>query len=215
MKKVTYALSALAFVCAIVIGAQTARAQSAVTPLPSLTPSEMTQGSMSQSDVLVQMISSHVQHTDLLAESMRKQYSDTADQNASTQALREVSQQISDLIATEFGAQTQEVFNSYWTESMNQFLRYSEGLQNNDESMQNEALVGIHRNIIQASEMIAEETNIPRETVDDVLRQHVNYLRGSIEAYANGDYEQSYTYQLRAQRQIAMIAQIMTDALLQ
>ncbi len=214
MKNLTYAISAIAFVFALVFNAQTTRAQSAVTPVPSITQGEVTEGSMNKSDVLVEMISLHVQNTDLLAEGMRNQYSASPEQNASIQAVMTNSQQISELIAAQFGSQTQDVFNSYWTETMNQFVRYTQGLRENDEMMQSEALVGIHRNIIQASELIAEETNLPRETVDDVLRQHVNLMRGVIESYANGDYEQSYANQIRAQQQISMIAQLVTDALM-
>lgn len=213
MKKIMYALSALAFIAAIAINAQTTRAQSTM-PVPSVSQSSMSSEPMNKSDVLVQMIALHVQNTDLLAEEMRNQYSESPTTDASKQALQANGQQISDLVGSQFGSQTQDVFNSYWTETMNQFIMYTQGLKENDETMQNEALVGIHRNILQASEMIAEETNLPRQAVDDVLRQHVNMMRGVIESYANEDYSQSYTYQMRAQKQIAMIAQTVTDALL-
>lgn len=212
MKKLTYLLSALAFAAAIAVGTQAARAQ---TPMGNPNGVQLeTSPSMDRDEVLVQMTALHTQQTDLLSEVMRNEYMDSSDLTASRDAVMRNAADISQLVNAEFGQLPQQVFEKYWNENRTLFLNYANGIQQADQAMQGDALVGLHRNIIEASAMIAAETNLPQERVDAALRAHVNNLRGVIESYAQGNYEASYSEQMMAQEQIAQVARTMTDALM-
>lgn len=213
MKIYTYLLSALAFVAAVLASTHVVRAQALmVSPTESMMRSSE---ALDRDDTLVQMTALHTQQTDLLSEAMRNEYMDTSDLSASRQAVMQNAAEISQLVNSQFGQMPQDVFDKYWNETMTLFMNYANGLQQGDNAMQSDALIGLHRNIIEASAMISEETDLPQDTVDSALRTHVNYLRGVIEAYANGNYEESFTQQMMAQEQIAQVAQTITDAWLQ
>lgn len=213
-KKISYVISAIAFVIALSIGPQATRAQSPGVE-PTVTITEGMQPSMEKEEILVQITALHTQHTDLLSEAMRNYYSEAPEREASRQALVSNGQQISQLINVQFGSEAQELFDNYWNESVSQLLNYTDAIKQDNEQAQGAALTGLHRNIIQASQLIAEDTNIPQETIDLVLRNHINALRGVIESYDRGQYADSYAQQIIAQQQITVIAKTITDAWIQ
>jgi hypothetical protein len=82
---------------------------------------------------------------------------------------------------------------SLWRDHIGFFVDYTVALAKKDEAGQQEAVENLTGYTGAFSGFLAEATGLPQEALQEGLVMHITQLKGAIDAYAAGDYEQYFT----------------------
>ena len=82
---------------------------------------------------------------------------------------------------------------SLWRDHIGFFVDYTVALAEKDEAAQQEAVDNLTGYTGAFSGFLAEATGLPQAALQEGLTMHITQLKGAIDAYAAGDYEQAYT----------------------
>jgi hypothetical protein len=110
-------------------------------------------------------------------------------------ALDANSQDLAKVIGSVYGDQAAKTFldgELLWRFHIEQFVAYTVALAKNDQAARQEAVGKLMGYVEAQSAFLADATGADKAAVRDALRMHVTELKGQLDAYAKGDYEQAY-----------------------
>ncbi len=123
---------------------------------------------------------------------------------------------LADAIGSVYGpAARKEFLNGKlkWRAHIGFFVDYTVGLAKKDKAMQNAAVGNLKGYIESFSAFLAKATGLPRAAVRASITEHVNQLKGQIDAYAAGDYTQAYRLMREAYEHMYMTGDALAGAI--
>ena len=94
-------------------------------------------------------------------------------------------------------------------------MDYTVALAKKDKAGQQEAVDNLTGYTGAFSGFLAEATGLPQEALQEGVTQHVMQLKGQLDAYAAGDYEEAYRLFREAYRHMVMTGDTLADAIVQ
>jgi hypothetical protein len=135
------------------------------------------------------------EHTILAIVATQKGYDGEADFEQIAAALDANSVEVADAIGSVYGDEAGQQFldgDNMWRDHISFFVDYTTALAAGDEAAQNQAVQNLQAYVGTFSAFLAEATGLPEEALTEGITEHVNQLKGQIDAYAAGDYAQAY-----------------------
>ena len=115
-----------------------------------------------------------------------KQIAAALDQN--TEALGQAIEQV-------YGAEAAEEFlngENLWRDHIGYFVDYTTGLAKKDKAAQKKAVDGLMAYNERVSVFLSDATGLPKDALSEGFEMHITQLKGQIDAYAAGDYDEAY-----------------------
>jgi hypothetical protein len=135
------------------------------------------------------------EHADLAMLATQKGLAGAQDFEAIAAALDANAVEISEAIGSIYGAEAAKEFldgDLKWRDHIGFFVDYTVGLAKDDTAAKKEAVGNLMGYIEAFSNFLATATGLPQGALRDGLTEHVNQLKGQIDAYDAGNYEQAY-----------------------
>jgi hypothetical protein len=135
------------------------------------------------------------EHAVLAMLATQKGLSGDADFEAIAAALDRNSVEISQAIGSVYGDEAAQQFldgPSLWRDHIGFFVDYTVALANKDKAAQQEAVDNLTGYTGAFSGFLAQATGLPQPALQDGLTTHITQLKGALDAYAAGDYEEAY-----------------------
>jgi hypothetical protein len=102
---------------------------------------------------------------------------------------------------------------SLWRDHIRFFVDYTVALAKNDKAGQQEAVDNLTGYSGAFSGFLAEATGLPQEALQDGVQQHIAQLKGQLDAYAAGDYEEAYRLFREAYEHMVMTGDTLAGAI--
>ena len=135
------------------------------------------------------------EHAYLAMLATQKGYSGAADFADIAKALDANSADVGAAIASVYGDEAGQKFldgKFLWRDHIEFFVDYTVGLAEKDKAAQDKAVGNLMAYNAASAQFLADATGLPQQAVQDGLEMHLMQLKGQIDAYAAGDYEQAY-----------------------
>jgi hypothetical protein len=116
-----------------------------------------------------------------------------------------------------YGDEAAETFldgENMWRDHIGFFVDYTVGLATED-TAQDRAVDNLTAYITTFSGFLAEATGLPQDALEESITEHVMQLKGQIDAYAAGDYEEAYNLFRRAYAHMIMTGDTLSGAIVQ
>jgi phage terminase small subunit len=136
------------------------------------------------------------EHAILAMLATQKGYSGAPDFEAIAGALDQNSVEISEAIGSVYGDEAAKQFldgPSLWRDHISFFVDYTVALAKKDKAGQQEAVDNLTGYTGAFSGFLAEATGLPQQALQDGLTMHIGQLKGALDAYAAGDYDEAYS----------------------
>jgi hypothetical protein len=136
------------------------------------------------------------EHAILAMLATQKGVSGDPDFEAIAGALDANSVDISEAIGSVYGDEAAKTFldgPSLWRDHIGFFVDYTVALAKGDKAGQAEAVDNLTGYTGAFSGFLAEATGLPQAALQEGVTEHVMQLKGALDAYAAGDYDQAYT----------------------
>ena len=136
------------------------------------------------------------EHALLAVAATQKGLDGAKDFEAAAGALDANSVELSEAIGSVYGDEAAEQFldgPSLWRDHISFFVDYTVALAKKDEAGQQEAVDNLTGYTGAFSGFLAEATGLPQDALQEGLTMHITQLKGALDAYAAGDYEESYS----------------------
>ncbi len=131
-------------------------------------------------------------------------------------ALDRNSVELADAIGSVYGAKARKEFldgKLKWRAHIGFFVDYTVGLAKKDKAMQQKAVGNLKGYIESFSSFLATATELPQPAVRQSITEHVNQLKGQIDAYAQGDYARAYELAREAYAHMYMTGDTLAGAI--
>jgi hypothetical protein len=138
----------------------------------------------------------------------------TAEFEAAAAALDENSVELSQAVGSVYGPEAEEAFLDLWRAHIGFFVDYTNGVAMDDQAMQDKAvddLIGYTQDF--GAFLNSANPNLPKETVAELVQEHVLSLKAVVDAQAAGDQPGAYTAVREAYHHMAMIADPLAGAI--
>jgi hypothetical protein len=158
------------------------------------------------------------EHALLALPAAQKGFDGDPDFEAAAAALDANSVEVSEAIGSVYGDEAAEQFldgPSLWRDHIGFFVDYTVALAGKDEAAQQKAVDNLTGYTGAFSGFLAEATGLPQAALQEGLTTHVTQLKGSIDAYAAGDYERSYALLLEAYDHMVATGDTLAAAIVQ
>ncbi|HVM16156.1 MAG TPA: hypothetical protein VM290_01055 [Gaiellaceae bacterium] len=135
------------------------------------------------------------EHTILAIAATQKGYDGEMDFEQIAAALDANSVELAEAIGSVYGEEAKTTFldgENMWRDHIRFFVEYTTALAKNDEAAQNQAVQNLQAYVGTFSAFLAEATGLPEEALTEGITEHVNQLKGQIDAYAAGDHAEAY-----------------------
>ena len=132
------------------------------------------------------------EHALLAIETTQKGLDGAADFDAAAAALDENSVELSKAIGSVFGPDVEEQFLGSWRAHIGLFVDYTVGLATKDQAKADKAVADLTSYIDAFGQYLADAAGLPADAVKEGLTMHVMELKGQLDAYAAGDFAQSF-----------------------
>ena len=135
------------------------------------------------------------EHALLALAATQKGFDGAPDFEAAAAALDANSVEVAEAIGSVYGDEAAAQFldgPSLWRDHIGFFVDYTVALAGKDEAAQQEAVDDLTGYTGAFSGFLAEATGLPQAALQAGLVMHITQLKGAIDAYAAGDYEQYY-----------------------
>ena len=136
------------------------------------------------------------EHAILAMLATQKGYSGAPDFEAIAGALDQNSVEISEAIGSVYGDEAAKQFldgPSLWRDHISFFVDYTVALAKKDKAGQQEAVDNLTGYTGAFSGFLAQATGLPQQALQDGLTMHIGQLKGALDAYAAGDYDEAYS----------------------
>ncbi len=135
------------------------------------------------------------EHALLAMFATQKGLMDEKDFRAIATALDRNSVEVAEAIASVYGDEAGHKFldgKLLWRDHIGFFVDYTVGLAKKDKAAQKQAVGNLGGYVEASSAFLAQATELPQNALRQAVNEHVSQLKGQIDAYAGGDYEQAY-----------------------
>ncbi len=150
---------------------------------------------MSAADLRVTLGRLLGEHAYLAMLATQKGYSGAADFDEIAAALDQNSADVGAAIGSVYGDEAGQQFldgEFLWRDHIGFFVDYTVGLAEKDKAAQDKAVGNLMGYNAASAKFLADATGLPQQALQDGLETHLMQLKGQIDAYAAGDYEQAY-----------------------
>ena len=123
---------------------------------------------------------------------------------------------LADAIGSVYGPEARKEFldgKLKWRPHIGFFVDYTVGLAKKDKAMQQKAVGNLKGYIESFSSFLATATELPQPAVRKGITEHVNQLKGQIDAYAAGDYTRAYRLAREAYAHMYMTGDTLAGAI--
>jgi glycyl-tRNA synthetase beta subunit len=141
------------------------------------------------------------EHAALAHITTASRFDDLPDFPAASNALDLNGQRISQLLSDQ-GVDA-NAFLSLWREHNNVYIQYTDGLKEQDETKQQEAVNSLHEWTIRMAEILGDES------VQQDFQQHIQLTKSVIDAHAAGNHEEEFSNSHTAFVHAGMMAEIL------
>ena len=158
------------------------------------------------------------EHALLAIAATQKGLDGAEDFEAAAAALDANSVELSEAIGSVYGAEAAKQFldgPSLWRDHIGFFVDYTVGLAKNDAAAQEEAVDNLTGYSGAFSGFLASATGLPQQALQDGIQQHIAQLKGQIDAYAAGDYEEAYRLSREAYEHMVMTGDTLAAAIVE
>lgn len=100
-----------------------------------------------------------------------------------------------------------------WRDHIRFFVAYTVALAKKDKTGQNKAVGNLMGYVEAFSSFLSKATGLPQSALRTSIRSHVMQLKGSLDAYAAGNYTQSYTLARTAYHHMGMTGDVLAAAI--
>ena len=173
---------------------------------------------MSAADLRVTLDRLLGEHAILAMLATQKGLSGDPDFEAIAGALDQNGVELSQAIGSVYGDEAGEQFlngPSLWRDHIKFFVDYTVGLATKDKAAQQEAVENLTGYSGAFSGFLADATGLPQDALQDGLGEHIMQLKGQIDAYAAGDYDEAYRLFREAYKHMVMTGDTLADAIVQ
>jgi hypothetical protein len=158
------------------------------------------------------------EHALLALAAAQKGFDGAPDFEAAAAALDANSVEVSEAIGSVYGDEAAQQFldgPSLWRDHIGFFVDYTVALAKKDEAGQQEAVDNLTGYTGAFSGFLAEATGLPQEALQEGLTMHITQLKGAIDAYAAGDYEEAYALTREAYKHMVATGDTLAAAIVE
>jgi hypothetical protein len=140
------------------------------------------------------------------------------DFEAAAAALDANSVELSEAIGSVYGEEAAKQFldgPSLWRDHIGFFVDYTVALAKKDTAAQQEAVDNLTGYSGAFSGFLAEATGLPQQALQDGIQQHIAQLKGQLDAYAAGDYEEAHRLSREAYKHMVMTGDTLAGAIVE
>ena len=156
------------------------------------------------------------EHAILAMAATQKGLSGAPDFEAIAAALDENSVELSQAIGSVYGDEAAQQFldgPALWRDHIGFFVDSTVGLAKKDKAAQREAVENLEGYTGAFSGFLADATGLPQDALQASITEHVMQLKGQIDAYAAGDYEEAYRLFRQAYEHMVMTGDTLAEAI--
>jgi hypothetical protein len=156
------------------------------------------------------------EHAVLAMVATQKGYSGAKDFKAIAAALDANSVDLSEAIGSVYGQEAGQKFldgDALWRDHIGFFVDYTVALAKKDKAGQDKAVNDLMGYVEAFSAFLSKATGLPQAALRESIAEHVNQLKGQIDAYAAGDYEQAYALAREAFAHMVMTGDTLAGAI--
>lgn len=131
-------------------------------------------------------------------------------------ALDANSVELSEAIGSVYGDEAAKTFldgKAMWRDHITFFVDYTTALAKKDKAGQTKAVNDLKGYIEAFSGFLADATGLPQDALRTSINEHVTQLKGQLDAYAAGDYEQASSLLRKASQHMWMTGDTLADAI--
>jgi hypothetical protein len=169
-------------------------------------------------DLRVTLTSLLGEHALLAVTATQKGFDGAEDFEAAAAALDANSVELADAIASVYGDEAAAKFldgPSLWRDHIRFFVDYTVALAAKDKAGQQEAVDNLTGYTGAFSGFLAQATGLPQAALQEGLATHVMQLEGALDAYAAGDYEESYSLVREAYEHMLATGNTLAEAIVE
>jgi hypothetical protein len=158
------------------------------------------------------------EHAVLAMAATQKGLDGAADFPAIAEALDANSVAVSEAIGSVYGDEAAKEFldgKLLWRDHIGFFVDYTVGLAKSDKAAQDKAVGNLMGYNAKFAAFLANATGLPQAALQESIGQHIADLKGQIDAYAAGDYEEAYRLFREAYRHMVMTGDTLAAAIVQ
>jgi hypothetical protein len=173
---------------------------------------------MSAADLRVTLDRLLGEHAILAMLATQKGLNGDPDFEAIAGALDQNGVELSQAIGSVYGDEAGEQFlngPSLWRDHIKFFVDYTVGLAKKDKAAQQEAVENLTGYSGAFSGFLADATGLPQDALQDGLGAHIMQLKGQIDAYATGDYDEAYRLFREAYKHMLMTGDTLAGAIVE
>jgi hypothetical protein len=173
---------------------------------------------MSAADLRVTLDRLLGEHAILAMLATQKGLSGDADFEAIAGALDQNGVELSQAIGSVYGDEAADTFlngPSLWRDHIKFFVDYTVALAKKDKAGQQEAVDNLTGYTGAFSGFLAQATGLPQDALQEGVTQHVMQLKGQLDAYAAGDYDEAYRLFREAYRHMVMTGDTLAGAIVE
>jgi hypothetical protein len=156
------------------------------------------------------------EHALLAMFATQKGFSGDPDFEAIAAALDANSVDLSEAITTVYGEQAGQKFldgDALWRDHIGFFVDYTVALAKEDKAGQDKAVNDLMGYIEAFSAFLSDATGLPQDALRESITEHVNQLKGQLDAYAAGNYEEAYALAREAYAHMVMTGDTLAGAI--
>jgi hypothetical protein len=156
------------------------------------------------------------EHAALAMYATQKGLDGDPDFKAIAAALDQNSVEISQVIGSVYGDAAAKEFldgRNEWRAHINNFVSYTVATAKNDKAGQQAAVKMLGDYVTTFSTFLSKATGIDQQALADDLNAHILQLKGQLDAYAKGDYQQAYELNRGAYEHMFMTAKILAEGI--
>jgi hypothetical protein len=156
------------------------------------------------------------EHALLAMFATQKGFDGDRDFEAIAGALDRNSIELADAIGSVYGDGARREFldgDLKWRAHIGFFVDYTVALAENDKAARRKAVGGLKGYVESFSAFLAEATGLPRDAVRMSISEHVNQLKGQIDAYSTGDHQRAYDVTRKAYAHMFMTGDTLAGAI--
>ncbi len=173
---------------------------------------------MSAADLRVTLDRLLGEHAILAMLATQKGLSGDADFEAIAGALDQNGVELSQAIGSVYGDEAADTFlngPSLWRDHIKFFVDYTVALAKKDKAGQQEAVDNLTGYTGAFSGFLAQATGLPQDALQEGVTQHVMQLKGQLDAYAAGDYDEAYRLFREAYQHMVMTGDTLAGAIVE
>ena len=165
-------------------------------------------------DLRVLLNNLHTEHVELATSATRAGFDGDKNFEAAAASLAENTNQITAAVTSVYGDEAGERFNEIWESHIGFFVDYTVATKAGDQAGMDEAVQNLNGYVAAIANFYSSANeNLPEEVVAEVVGEHVDLLKQTVDTYVAGDLEASYEFERQARVQIGGIADAVSGAI--